>query len=77
MSTNLLYKVLVVGNSAAGKTSIIKRYVHNVFSINCIETMGADFALKEIRWNDDVNISIQFWDIAGRFNSSFLPFCRL
>jgi GTPase SAR1 family protein len=32
MSEEFIYKILVVGNVAVGKTSLIKRYVHGIFS---------------------------------------------
>eukprot|EP01136_Pigoraptor_vietnamica_P025484 Opistho-1_new@79559 len=38
-----LYKVLVVGDIATGKTSIIKRYVHNIFSMHYKATVSASF----------------------------------
>jgi len=35
-----LFKVLVLGDSGVGKTSIIKRYVHNIFSMNYKSTVS-------------------------------------
>ncbi|CAK8671127.1 unnamed protein product [Clavelina lepadiformis] len=61
-----LFKVLVVGDLGVGKTSIIKRYVHQIFSQHYRATIGVDFALKVIHWNDDTLIRLQLWDIAGQ-----------
>jgi hypothetical protein len=36
-----LYKILVIGDLGTGKTSIIKRYVHNIFSMNYKSTVSA------------------------------------
>lgn len=61
-----LYKVLVVGDNHTGKTSIIKRYVHNMFSNVYKATIGVDFALKVLPWDDQKTIRLQLWDIAGQ-----------
>ncbi|KAG0307932.1 rab32, member RAS oncoprotein [Dissophora globulifera] len=61
-----LYKILVIGDVSTGKTSIIKRYVHNIFSMNYKSTIGVDFALKVIQWSPDTVIRLQLWDIAGQ-----------
>ncbi|KAG0368498.1 P-loop containing nucleoside triphosphate hydrolase protein [Gamsiella multidivaricata] len=61
-----LYKILVIGDLSTGKTSIIKRYVHNIFSMNYKSTIGVDFALKVIQWSPDTVIRMQLWDIAGQ-----------
>lgn len=61
-----LYKVLVIGDLGAGKTSIIKRYVHQFFSQHYRATIGVDFALKVLNWDANTTIRLQLWDIAGQ-----------
>lgn len=61
-----LYKILVIGELGTGKTSIIKRYVHQFFSQNYRATIGVDFALKVLNWDANTLIRLQLWDIAGQ-----------
>ncbi|XP_072287010.1 ras-related protein Rab-38-like [Pyxicephalus adspersus] len=61
-----LCKVLVVGDLGVGKTSIIQRYVHNIYSQCYRATIGVDFALKILNWDKDTIVRLQLWDIAGQ-----------
>jgi Ras-related protein Rab-32 len=63
---DLLLKVLVIGESACGKTSLIRRYVHGIFQASVKGTIGVDFALKVVNWEQRRNITLQVWDIAGQ-----------
>jgi len=59
-------KVIVVGDQNTGKTSLIERYTHGTFDKGYKATIGVDFCLKDIKWNDSTNINLQLWDIAGQ-----------
>ena len=58
-------KILVIGDVATGKTSIIQRYVYKTFDPNHNATLGVDFALKRVRVEENL-LNVQLWDIAGQ-----------
>ncbi|KAI0299728.1 P-loop containing nucleoside triphosphate hydrolase protein [Multifurca ochricompacta] len=64
-------KVVVMGNSGVGKTSLLQRYTHNKFDPkNTTSTTGAFFVAKKVTVNG-VKVRLQLWDTAGqeRFRS--------
>ena len=48
-------------------TIVIKRYVHGIYSNHYKATIGVDFALKVINWDDKTVVRLQLWDIAGLY----------
>ncbi|KAH8979932.1 P-loop containing nucleoside triphosphate hydrolase protein [Lactarius hatsudake] len=64
-------KVVVMGNSGVGKTSLLQRYTQNKFDPkNTTSTTGAFFVAKKVTVNG-VKVRLQLWDTAGqeRFRS--------
>ena len=60
----ILFKVILIGDSGIGKTSIINRYVNNIYTEKYLCTIGVDFLTKSFEI-EDVNIKLQIWDTAG------------
>ena len=58
-------RVMLIGNSNVGKTSIAKRYCKNQFNHNYISTVGIDFVTKYIKVGEKM-INLQIWDTAGQ-----------
>eukprot|EP00030_Apusomonadida_sp_AF-17_P000613 a175315_89.p1 GENE.a175315_89~~a175315_89.p1 ORF type:complete len:230 (-),score=57.68 a175315_89:698-1357(-) len=64
-SNEKLFKVIICGDYAVGKTSLIRRYCEDVFSPNYKLTIGVDFSVKSLDWEDGSVVKLQIWDIAG------------
>ncbi len=62
-------KVCLVGEGAVGKTSLIRRFVHDEFSDRYIATLGAKVSKKIILVNDsngrETKVTLAIWDIMG------------
>lgn len=65
-SEQLQYKVIVMGDGAVGKTSLINRYCQDGFAQSYKQTIGLDFFSKKIILPGDVNVTLQIWDIGGQ-----------
>ncbi|KAI9485283.1 MAG: ras-like GTP-binding protein RYL2 [Benjaminiella poitrasii] len=58
-------KVVILGSTGVGKTSVALRFVKNTFSSNGTSTIGASFMTKKLTV-DDCSVRLQIWDTAGQ-----------
>ena len=65
-----LFRVCLLGDAGVGKTSLITRFCDNYFSDNYNNTIGVDFRLATLKY-DNIISKIHIWDTAGqeRFRS--------
>jgi len=63
MSTRkkVLLKIIILGDSGVGKTSLMNQYVNKKFSNQYKATIGADFLTKEVMVDDKL-VTLQIWD---------------
>lgn len=60
-----MLKIVILGESGVGKTSLMERYIERRFSHQYKATIGADFLTKDVDI-DDVSVNLQIWDTAGQ-----------
>lgn len=72
-----LLKIIILGDSGVGKTSLMNQFVNKKFSNQYKATIGADFLTKELQFEDRL-FTLQIWDTAGqeRFQSLGVAFYR-
>ena len=60
-------KVVLLGESGVGKTSIIQRYINNIFNPENPTTGGANFTSKTVKFEEEnQKIKFEIWDTAGQ-----------
>ncbi len=62
-------KIVLLGDSAVGKTSLIRRYVFNQFEGSYISTMGTKVTMKEmkiLKQEEEIDLTLIIWDLIGR-----------
>jgi len=59
-------KVVLIGESGVGKTSLIVQYVNNSFNAFNQPTIGGSFCNKTIVCDDNKIVKLEIWDTAGQ-----------
>ena len=61
-------KICMVGVAGTGKTCLVQRYVHSIFSVKYLSTVGVKIDRKEIQV-DGQTMMMMLWDLEGRDGS--------
>ena len=74
---DITLKILILGDSNVGKTSLLLTYVDNYFPDSHVATIGIDYRIKEVIVNG-LKLKLQIWDTSGqeRFRSVTHTFLR-
>ena len=67
-----VFKVVVIGDSAVGKTQLLGRFTKDEFCIDSKSTIGVEFQTRTLTIKNKV-IKAQIWDTAGQERLSFSP----
>ena len=62
---DILFKLIIVGDTLVGKSSLLSKYVDELFLKSIEPTIGVDFKVKTIKVKEKY-IKLQIWDTAGR-----------
>ncbi|GAB4830322.1 Ras- protein RABA5b [Ancistrocladus abbreviatus] len=60
-----LFKIVIIGDSAVGKSNLLSRYARNEFDINTKATIGVEFQTQCVEI-DGKEVKAQIWDTAGQ-----------
>ena len=72
-----IFKVLLLGNSNVGKSSLFLRFVDDIWNDTFVPTIGVDFKIKTLEI-DEKKVKMQIWDTAGqeRFKNIIASYYR-
>ncbi|KAM3126963.1 hypothetical protein pb186bvf_020950, partial [Paramecium bursaria] len=67
---DLVFKLILIGNSMTGKSSLLHYYLKKHAKLNINQTVGVEFASQLLQFKDK-SVKLQIWDTAGqeRFRS--------
>nr|XP_024218749.1 ras-related protein Rab-43 [Halyomorpha halys] len=62
---DFLFKIVLIGDCGAGKTSVVQRFKTGNFVERHGNTIGVDFSMKSVTI-DGKKVKLQIWDTAGQ-----------
>lgn len=62
---DVMMKILMIGDSAVGKSSILLKYIDGEFRNSMLPTIGVDYKMKTVD-NNGKKVKLQIWDTAGQ-----------
>ncbi|KAI9353606.1 RJL family GTPase [Obelidium mucronatum] len=65
VSSAIRIKILSMGEAFTGKSCLIKRYCEQRFVPDYISTIGIDYGVKTLNQDDETEVKVNFWDVAG------------
>jgi len=65
MGADYKWKIVMVGDFAVGKTSLVRRFVFDEFSDSYLTTIGVKVTRKEVLMKNSAVADLLLWDIAG------------
>ena len=65
INTDYQFKITFLGNSGVGKSAILFRFADNTYYDSYISTIGVDFKIKLIPYNNKI-VKLHIWDTAGQ-----------
>ena len=65
---DFLMKLILIGDSAVGKSNILSKYLKNYFDPDSIAKVGVEFGTKNIEI-EGKKIKVQIWDTVGKENN--------
>ncbi|KAF8565554.1 hypothetical protein P879_08167 [Paragonimus westermani] len=60
------FKLLIIGDSGVGKSSLLLRYINDSFENQLSATIGVDYRVKVTTVSDGTMIKLSIWDTAGQ-----------
>ena len=73
-SEDYLFKIVLIGDSAVGKSNLLARFARDEFYPNSKSTIGVEFQTQKIDINGK-EIKAQIWDTAGQERYFHFTFC--
>ena len=64
--SNEIYRVVLLGKQAVGKTCLIAQYINGIFDPGTISSLAARFIRKTLKFADGRTITLDIWDTAGQ-----------
>jgi Ras-related protein Rab-11A len=71
---DMIYKIVLIGDSGVGKSNLLSRYIKNEFTVNTRTTVGVEFGAKKFDIEDS-KVKAQIWDTAGQERYKSITSC--